>query len=345
MEILVPVSNSLRIVRDALSSGADAVYFGVRPKAGSDTYSYYSLLPLSCEFDFDKAIEAIRIVRKAGRRCYIALNAMLYDCQLDTTVELARAMHDAGVHAIFVADPGLAMRLHADHPDITLYASIQGRIFNSESALFWKDLGVKRLILERVLSLDDVAAMKRSTQLEVEVFVYGQFCFNYHGYCRLSSHLYGTMCYAPCRNRTQVEGFPKEAGTHPMRSKQLNAYEYLPKIMEAGVDAIKIEGRLKGRRYVLDTLRAFRRAVDALERGDPLPDPPQTAMFLNPPLTTPGFLLPPDDMAETLDPSGSPADYLLNAAPFFNPTGLAWAMRRTLALEKAKRNAPRTAPA
>jgi len=344
MEILVPIGNSVRVIRDALDAGADALYFGVRPNRSDKTYSYHSLLPLSCELELERAIRAARLIRQAGRRCYVALNAMLYDSQLDGTAELALRMHDAGAQAVIVADPGLAARLRARRPELELHVSIQGRVFNSEAALFWKDLGARRLILERVLSLEDIELIKRRTQLEVEVFVYGQFCFHYHGYCRLSSYYYGTMCYAPCRNRASIEGFPDSAGPYPLRSKQLNAYSLLPQIVAAGVDAIKIEGRLKGRRYVTDTLRAFRRGIDALERGQPLPEPPHGPMFLNPPLTTPGLLVPPECLAETLDRQSGRLRGLINAAPFINPTGLAWAARRTLAVQRTERDAGRTAP-
>jgi len=339
MEILVPVGNSIRLIRDVLSEGADAVYFGIRPPKKKERR--YSLLWAPFEFDLDSAAEAIRILNDAGKRSYITLNVPYPEVQINDVLDLACRVYDAGASAVIVGDPGFAALLKERRPEGEIHASIMGRTVNSETAAFWKEIGAERVILERVLTREEVIAIKQRAGVDVEVFVYGNFCFFYHGVCRISSYFYGEMCMAPCMDPLEIDGLDA-AAPRPFRSKSLNAYDSLPELFSAGVSSIKIEGRQKSRKYILNALRVFRRAVDALKKGDPLPDPPKIdLLFPVPPCSTPGFFSGPPVAHETVDTESGRQELRRQLAVYMTPSGVRIALDMKKKKRKAFRNADR----
>ena len=212
---------------------------------------------------------------------------------------------------------------------------------NSETAAFWKDIGAKRIILERVLSLKEVIAIRERAGIDVELFVYGNFCYFYYGGCRLSSYYYGEMCFAPCLDRYTIEDLP-QAGPTPFSGKYLNAYDALPEIYDAGVSAVKIEGREKSRGYILTVLRVLRRAVDALKKGEKIPPPPEKSRyFLMPPVTTPGFYEGFPDARDTINDESGWKSGFRKFAIYCTPAGIRYALYRTRKRRKAFRDANR----
>ncbi|MDP8255104.1 MAG: peptidase U32 family protein, partial [Candidatus Alcyoniella australis] len=322
-----------------LRHGADAIYFGVQPP--TSVGQRFSLLPTSVEFDLDSARQAMAMINDTGRRCYVTLNSIYHDEQLPVLLDLAGELVRGGVGALIVSDAGLAALLQRDLPQAELHVSILGRTLNHQTAEFWKGLGASRIILERILSLDEALEIKRRAAIEIELFVYGGFCFNYHGQCRLSSYLYGEMCLAPCRDALLIERMPG-AGRTPMRSRCLNAYPLLQRMFEGGVDCIKVEGRQKSVRYSIEVLKVLRRAVDALAAGDPLPPQPQhNPLFIAAPRSTPGFYAGSTDLEQTLELEGDPWDFALGLAPYLSPKGISFAVDRTRKVARAFKNARR----
>jgi U32 family peptidase len=286
MELLAPTGASLRQVRRVLDAGADAIYFGVRPPQKNQ--GRLSLLTSVVEFDFKTGLRAVQEIHRRGKRAYVALNAYYSDAKLAQTLEVAKDLINAGIDAFIVADCGLAAALAPIKGDAELHLSILGRSTNHESAAFWRDLGVSRVIVDRVLPLRDIMAIKEQGRVEVEVFVYGSNCFNHHGLCRLSSYMNGFMCLAPCMESYRIEGM-ENAGLTPFRSVPLNAYEDLPLLHEAGIDALKIEGRQKSPAAIATLVSIFKKGIDALDRGEPLPDVSDQKHFHKAPLTWSGM--------------------------------------------------------
>ena len=301
MEILVPLHNSRYLLRKIIAAGADAAYFGVKPDARSA--SRYSLLWTQMEFDFKSAIEVVKILNDCGRRSYITLNVPYSTKQLEAVFDLACALIESGANALIISDPGLMGMIKEEKPDAEMHVSITGRSANSQTAVFYKELGAKRIILERILSVEEIKFIRETAGIDVEVFIYGNFCFFYHGGCRISSYFYGEQCIGPCMDEYLIDGLP-EAGKRPFRSKPLNGYGLLPALFYAGVSAIKIEGRQKSDRYILDTLSVLRRAVDTLEQGGAICEElKHSGLFIYPPESTAGFFSAPPSVDETMDRS------------------------------------------
>lgn len=328
MEILAPANNSLKLIRQLTDAGADSIYFGVKSDKGGS--GRLSLLWSQLEFAPDEALEAVKIISGAGKRSYIALNALYRDSDLESVSELACKMLGGGANAIILADPGLASLILRERPDSELHVSIIGRTLNSAGAGFWRRLGAKRVILERTLSLDEVQSIRERGNLEVELFIFGNFCFFYHGRCRISSYFYGEQCLGPCQEKFQIDSLhsPFE---RPFRSKPLNAYDLLPQIQKAGVAAIKIEGRQKTSRYILTAVKILRKAVDAIEAGMPLP--PVSAkhlLFPMPPIATPGFLNGNCTAGNSTSDESGLLEFRRQMATYLTPVGLkiGWQMKR-----------------
>ena len=335
MEILVPVRNSLSLLKKVLNAGADAVYFGVKPQSGKE--NRYSLLWTPIEFDFESARKAISITAQAGRRSYITLNVPYPQSQLEAVFDLSCRLIEAGANALIVSDPGLMWRLIKEKPEAELHVSIIGRTANSQTAMFYKKLGAKRIILERVLTVEEIKNIKERAGIDVEVFIYGNFCFFYHGGCRISSYFYGELCIGPCMDEFQIEGLP-EAGRRPFRSKTLNGYKFLSGLYHAGVAAIKIEGRQKTNRYILDSLCVLRRGVDCLQEGRPLPHASKNSgFFILPPEATEGFFPGHPVVGDTMDCEDSLSGRIRRFRTYFTFAGFPVMLKMRKLRKEARR--------
>ncbi|MFH1540033.1 MAG: peptidase U32 family protein [bacterium] len=335
MEILAPLRNSLRLLKKVLNAGADSVYFGVKPQSGKD--NRYSLMWTPMEFDLESALEAINITARAGRRSYITLNVPYPQARFEAVFDLSCRLIEAGASALIVSDPGLMWRLKEEKPDAELHVSIFGRTVNSQTAIFYKKLGAKKIILERALTIEEIKPIKERADIDVEVFIYGNFCFFYHGGCRISSYFYGEQCIGPCTDEYQIESLP-EAGNRPFRSKPLNGYGLLSDLYRAGVAAIKIEGRHKTDRYILDSLRVLRPAVDSLKQGRPLPRAlKNSGLFILPPESTEGFFTGPPVVGDTIDCEDSLAGRIRHFRTYFTFAGLLVALQMRKLKKEARR--------
>ena len=231
----------------------------------------------------EEIVKAVQIAHSKGKKVYVTLNIIAKDNDFDGLKEYLEFLQNkAKVDAVIVADIGVLqfVRIHA--PVLDIHVSTQANIINSYTANFFADLGVKRLILARELSLEQIKNIRKnlSPKVEIEVFVHGAMCMAYSGRCLLSNYLTGRdsnhgECVQACRWKYYVREVSRddelevqedEKGSYIFNSKDLNMLPYLKELKEAGVDSIKIEGRMKSAYYVATVVNAYRMALDMLPK-------------------------------------------------------------------------------
>lgn len=272
MELLAPAGNFEKFLT-ALHFGADAVYlagnrFGLRAFAGN--------------FSDKEMQEAVKIAHSFGKKVYITLNIIAKDEDFDGLKEYLKFLQNIKVDAVIVADIGVMEFVRKYAPKIDIHISTQANIINSYTAKFFADLGVKRLILARELSLEQIKNLRKNLpkEVEIEVFVHGAMCMAYSGRCLLSNYLTGRdsnhgECVQACRWKYYVREVSRddelevqedEKGSYIFNSKDLNMLSHLQELKDAGVDSIKIEGRMKSSYYVATVVNAYRMALDMLPK-------------------------------------------------------------------------------
>ncbi|MFV0439511.1 MAG: peptidase U32 family protein [Desulfopila sp.] len=268
-ELLAPAGNYEKLVT-AVHYGADAVYLGgerfsLRAKAGN--------------FSREEMIRAIDYAHSHGVKVYVTVNILAHNADLAGLDEYLRFIAGQGADAVIVADPGVLKRARKTVPELPLHLSTQANVTNVAAAEFWFEQGACRLNLARELSLAEIATIRRRLAGELEVFVHGALCISYSGRCLLSSYLTGRNanqgnCAHPCRysyalveEKRPGQYFPveeDERGTYIFNAKDLCLLEMLPQLVAAGVDSLKIEGRMKSIFYVGGVVRVYRLALDYL---------------------------------------------------------------------------------
>ncbi len=272
MELLAPAGNFEKFLT-ALHFGADAVYlaggrFGLRAFAGNFT-----------EEEMTKAVE---MAHKLGKKVYVTLNIIAKDKDFVGLKEYLKFLQSIFVDAVIVADIGMLQFVRVHAPNLDVHVSTQANILNSYSANLLAELGAKRLILARELSLEEIKTIRQnvSPKIEIEVFVHGAMCIAYSGRCLLSNYLTGRdsnhgECVQACRWKYMVREVSRgdelevqedEKGTYVFNSKDLNMIEYLNELKKIGIDSLKIEGRMKSPYYVATVVNAYRRAIDMLPK-------------------------------------------------------------------------------
>jgi putative protease len=267
-ELLAPAGN-LEKLETALRYGADAVYCGVEQ---------FSLRALAGNLTVQDLSRACEMAHSLGKRLYLTLNAFLRPGEEAAARQLLESLLSVPVDAYILADPGMLHLVRQIDPDRELHLSTQANTTSGLAAHFWQAQGVKRLNLARELSLQEIAAIRASVELELEVFVHGAMCMAYSGRCLLSAGLSGRSanrgtCSHPCRWKYSLqeesrpgEYFPieeDERGTYIFNSRDLCLINHLPELINAGVDSLKIEGRMKSLYYVAAVTRIYRAALDA----------------------------------------------------------------------------------
>ena len=285
-ELLAP-AGGFEQLRYALYFGADAVYlacdkFGLRQRAQN-----FSLADMP---------RAVAMAHEAGAKVYVTLNAYLHDADLADLPAYLQALEAAGADAVIVSDLGVLAAAREHAPSVDIHVSTQASVSNAASARMWHQLGAKRIVTAREMTLSEIAQLKREIpELEIEVFVQGAMCMAISGRCLISDFLTGRSanqghCVQPSRwgyrlgardraDRTHVpevafhleepsrpgEFFPieeDENGTYLMNSKDLNMLAHVDDLVKAGVDSIKIEGRVKKAFYVATVVNAYRHVLD-----------------------------------------------------------------------------------
>lgn len=260
MEILAPAGDA-EAMRAAVRAGADAVYFGL---AG------FNARARAHNFDVAELAATMRYLHEHGVRGYVTLNTLVFDDELGAVESAVRAAAGAGVDAIIVQDLGVLRLARAVAPSLPVHASTQMTCTDAASIELSRELGVSRVILARELSLRDIAAIRAETDMEVEVFVHGALCVAYSGQCLTSEAIGGRSanrgaCAQACRLPYEmiVDGVRRDLGdrAYLLSPEDLEASALVPELARLGVDALKIEGRLKGPEYVGATTALYRRAA------------------------------------------------------------------------------------
>jgi len=275
-ELLSPAGNFEKL-KIALAYGADAVYGGV---------SHFSLrIRSGKEFTYESFKEAIEYTHSKGKKIYVTINGFPFNSQIELLKKHIQRVADMNPDAFIVAAPGVVRLAHQIAPHIPIHLSTQANVLNYLDAEVFYEMGVKRIVAAREVSLKDLIEIKkRLPDLEIEAFIHGSMCFAYSGRCLISSVQSGRVanrgsCANDCRfpytlyakNEESGALFKIEeddAGTHIMNAKDLNLSAHVDEILQSGViSALKIEGRTKSSYYVGITARTYRSAIDDFYDG------------------------------------------------------------------------------
>lgn len=277
-ELLLPAGNP-ETLSCAIHYGADAVYIGGEA---------FSLRSKADNFDLHTMRQALLFSHSHGVKLHVAVNIFAHNDDIEKIKGYLECLSEIKPDALIISDPGVFLLAREICPDIDIHISTQLSSSNYESCMFWEGLGAKRVVLARELSLREIGKIRDrleeekeqkglSERLELEAFVHGSMCISYSGRCLLSACMTGRSanrgeCTHPCRWKYALmeetrpgEYFPVEEdsrGTYILNSKDLCMIEHIPKLIDAGVDAFKVEGRMKGELYVATAARAYRKAID-----------------------------------------------------------------------------------
>lgn len=268
VELLAPAGN-LEKLKMAVIYGADAVYL-----AGQA----FGLRAFADNFTGPELVKGVEFAQRRGVKVYITVNIFAHNQDLKELPNYLRELEALGVDGIIFSDPGVWQIAQEIGSTLNLHLSTQANTTNWASARFWESRGVKRIILARELSLEEIQEIRTKVNLELEVFVHGAMCVSYSGRCLLSNYFTGRdanlgECAQPCRWRYALveekrpgEYYPlfeDQRGTYLLNSQDLCLIRYLPELIKAGVNSFKIEGRMKSIHYVATVVKVYREVLDA----------------------------------------------------------------------------------
>lgn len=268
-ELLIPAS-SLEVLKTAVIFGADAVYiggeaFGLRAKARN--------------FSMEDMGAGIEFAHTHSVKVYVTANILAHNQDLEGARVYFRELRDLRPDALIISDPGMFLLAREICPEIEVHISTQANNTNYMTYRFWHSQGASRVVSARELSLEEIKEIRQNIpeEMEIESFIHGAMCISYSGRCLLSNYFTGRdanqgACTHPCRWKYAVveekrpgEYLPvyeNERGTYIFNSKDLCMIEYIPELIDAGIDSLKIEGRMKTALYVATVARTYRRAID-----------------------------------------------------------------------------------
>ncbi|MGT2683439.1 peptidase U32 family protein [Streptococcus porci] len=267
-EVLAP-AGTLEKLKVAVDYGADAVFvggqaYGLRSRAGN--------------FSMEEMREGIDYSHARGAKVYVAANMVTHEGNEEGAGAWFRELRDMGLDAVIVSDPALIEICATEAPGLEIHLSTQASATNVETFHFWKEYGLTRVVLAREVSMEELAEIRRRTDLEIEAFVHGAMCISYSGRCTLSNHMSDRDanrggCSQSCRwkydlydmpfgqERKSIQGEVPEAFS--MSAVDMSMIDHIPDMIENGVDSLKIEGRMKSIHYVSTVANCYKAAVDA----------------------------------------------------------------------------------
>ncbi len=268
-ELLCPAS-SLEVLKTAVNFGADAVYIGGE---------VYGLRAKAKNFSHEDMIEGVKYAHAHNVRVFVTANILAHNADLAGVRKYFEELKEVGMDALIIADPAIFTIAKEVLPDTEIHISTQANNTNYGTFNFWWNLGAKRVVTARELSLKEIKEIRDNIpeDMEIETFVHGAMCISYSGRCLLSSFMTGRdsnkgACTHPCRWQYAVveekrpgEYMPiyeNERGTYIFNSKDLCMIEHIPELIMSGVDSLKIEGRMKTALYVATVARTYRMAID-----------------------------------------------------------------------------------
>ncbi len=266
-ELLAPAGNMEKL-QLAIHYGADAVYLGGKG---------YGLRQQAGNFSIDELAVASDYAHRHGVKVYLTINAYPRNDELPALADYLEELRPIPLDAYIAADPGVIAMIREISPERQIHLSTQANTTTWRSARFWQEQGISRINMARELTLVDLGEVRRQVEVELETFVHGAMCISYSGRCLISSVMSGRSanrgdCAHPCRwsyalmeETRPGEYFPvveDASGTFIFNSKDLCLIEHLPALVQSGVNALKIEGRMKGIHYVASVVRVYRAALD-----------------------------------------------------------------------------------
>ncbi|EOL45022.1 peptidase U32 family protein [Enterococcus caccae] len=268
-EVLAP-AGTLEKLKTAIHYGADAVYiggnaYGLRSRAGN--------------FTKEDMIEGVAFANEHGAKVYVAANMVTHEGNQEGAGDFFREIRDVGISAVIVSDPALIEICATEAPGLPIHLSTQASATNYETLEFWKNEGLERVVLAREVSMDEVAEIRKNTDVEIEAFIHGAMCISYSGRCTLSNHM--SMrdanrggCSQSCRWKYELYDMPFGAERTSLTDKgeveeefsmsavDMAMIQHIPELIQNGVDSFKIEGRMKSIHYVSTVANVYKKAVD-----------------------------------------------------------------------------------
>ena len=263
IDLLSPVGN-FDCLKAAVQNGANSVYFGA---------DLFSARAYASNFDLKELEKAIIYAKTRGVKTNLTLNTLIKDDEFDDAFELAKKAYEFGIDAIIVQDLGLAKQLINHFPDLDIHASTQMTVHNLQGVLKLQELGFKRVVLSRELSLQEIEYICKNSDVEIECFIHGALCISYSGQCLFSSMVGARSgnrgkCAQPCRLPYQLMENDIEIDKgHLLSTRDLCGLDYIPSLINAGVTCLKIEGRMKNPEYVATVTRIYRKYIDLAEKS------------------------------------------------------------------------------
>lgn len=264
-ELLAPAGN-WAMLNTAIKSGANAVYFGVKQ---------LNMRAAAGNFDISELGEIVKVCTESNVKAHLTLNTIVYESELDELDEIIRAAKQAGVEIVICWDMSVIQKC-IEH-QMPFCISTQASISNSSSVKFYESLGAARVVLARECTLDKIRDIKTKSNIEIETFVHGAMCVAVSGRCFMSHELFGKSanrgeCLQPCRREFEVidkdqSGSLVLGEDYVMSPKDLCTIEIIDKLIEAGIDSFKIEGRKRAPEYISKVVSIYRQAIDLYFEG------------------------------------------------------------------------------
>lgn len=269
LELLMPAGN-LKKLKTAFHFGADAVYIGGKA---------FSLRAFADNFTNEEIVEATNYAHSLGKKVYVTVNIFARNADLENAKSYFEFLQSANVDAVLISDIGLVSLCKEVAPNLTVHLSTQANTTNLLAVKFWQSMGVKRVVLARELSLDEVLEIHNAVpDMELEAFVHGAMCMSYSGRCLLSTYFANRSanrgaCIQPCRWGYRITETERHASkpidieqdermTYFMNSRDLRLLRHIPEIANSGIVSLKVEGRMKSEFYVATVANAYRKAID-----------------------------------------------------------------------------------
>lgn len=273
-ELLIPASN-LEVLKVAVIYGADAVYIGGE---------MYGLRAKAKNFSLEDMKDGIAFAHSYGKKVYVTANITAHNEDLSGVLGYFKELKEVKPDAVIISDPGVFEIAKEIIPDIEIHISTQANNVNYGTYRFWHRMGASRVVSARELSLEEIKGIRENIpdELEIETFIHGAMCMAHSGRCLLSNYFTGRdanrgACTHPCRWKYHLveetrpgEYLPveeNERGTYIFNSKDLCMIEYIPELLNAGIDSLKVEGRMKTALYVASVARTYRKAIDDFNKS------------------------------------------------------------------------------
>lgn len=268
LELLSPAGDMEKL-KTAFYFGADAVYIGGKEM---------SLRSQAGNFSNEEILQAVEYAHSLNKKVYVAVNIFAKNADIESAINYFKFLESAKIDGAIISDTGLIALAKEVAPNLPINLSTQANTLNYKTVEFWKNFGVKRVILARELSLEEIKQIhEKVNDIEIETFIHGAMCISYSGRCLLSDYKTGRKsnrgeCVQACRWKYEIresgsngefmEMQEDERGTYILNSKDLNLLDYIHQLASAGVISFKIEGRMKSQYYLATVVNAYRRAID-----------------------------------------------------------------------------------